>query len=157
MISKPVTKLLVAQVASELGAHQTYMGIALHFERQSLAGWGRFFHDQAVEEAGHAQKIMTFLIDNEVAFTLPAIGAAPTTYGSAREAVEAALASEVRVTGQFDKLAEAAREAGDHRSLQFLQWFIEEQVEEERTMRGLLDLLESGINLFQAQALLPHD
>ncbi|MGZ6377635.1 MAG: ferritin-like domain-containing protein, partial [Candidatus Limnocylindrales bacterium] len=58
MISKPVMKLLVAQVASELGAHQTYMGIALHFERQSLAGWGRFFHDQAVEEAGHAQKIM---------------------------------------------------------------------------------------------------
>jgi ferritin len=157
MISKPVMKLLVAQVASELGAHQTYMGIALHFERQSLAGWGRFFHDQAVEEAGHAQKIMAFLIDNEVAFTLPAIGAAPTTYGSAREAVETALTSEVRVTGQFDKLAEAARETGDHRSLQFLQWFIEEQVEEERTMRGLLDLLESGINLFQAQAHLPHD
>ena len=93
---------------------------------------GKFFHDQAVEEAGHAQKIMTFLIDNEVAFTLPAIGAAPTTYGSAREAVEIALASEVRVSGQFDKLAEAAREAGDHRSLQFLQWFIGEQVEEER-------------------------
>jgi len=41
--------------------------------------------------------------------------------------------------------------AADHRSLQFLQWFIDEQVEEERTMRALLDLLASGINLFQAQ------
>jgi ferritin len=133
------------------------MGIALHFQRQSLTGWAKFFHDQALEEAGHAQKIMTFLIDNAVAFTLPAIGAAPTAYGSAREAVETALASEVRVSGQFDKLAEAAREGADHRSLQFLQWFIEEQVEEERTIRGLLDLLESGINLFQAEALLPRD
>ena len=45
-------------------------------------------------------------------------------------------------------------EAGDHRAHQFLQWFIDEQVEEERTMRALLDLLASGINLFQAQELL---
>lgn len=157
MISKPVSKLLVAQVASELGAHQTYMGIALHFERQSLPGWASFFHDQAVEEAGHAQKLMTFLIDNEVPFALPGLGGAPTTYASAREAVETALASEVKVTGQFDKMADAAREAGDHRSLQFLQWFIEEQVEEERTMRALLDLVDSGLNLYQAQAHLPHD
>jgi ferritin len=51
-------------------------------------------------------------------------------------------------------MASAAVEAGDHRGFQFLQWFIDEQVEEERTMRALLDLLESGINLFQAQALL---
>jgi ferritin len=51
-------------------------------------------------------------------------------------------------------MATAAVEAGDHRGLQFLQWFIEEQVEEERTMRALLDLLASGINLFQAQELL---
>ncbi len=151
MISEPVTKLLVAQVAHELGAHQTYMGISLHFERQSLKGWARFFHGQSVEEAGHGAKIIEFLLDNDVTFNLPQVGGAPTSYVSAREAVEAALASEIRVTGQFNALATAAGEAGDHRSLQFLQWFIEEQVEEERTMRSLLDLIDSGINLFQAE------
>lgn len=154
MISKPVTKLLVAQVAHELGAHQVYMGISLYFERESLRGWAKLFRDQSIEEAGHAAKITTFLIDNEVDFGLPPVGAAPTTYGSAREAVETALASERRVTGQFDAIASAAREANDHRSLQFVQWFIEEQVEEERTMGALLDLLDSGINLFQAEGLL---
>ncbi len=154
MISDTVSGLLVAQVAHELGAHQAYMGISLYFERESLKGWAKLFHDQAVEEAGHAAKIMAFLIDNEVAFDLPPVRGAPTTYASAAEAVETALASEVRVTGQFDALARAAVAAGDHRGLQFLQWFIEEQVEEERTMRGLLDLLASGVNLFQAQALL---
>jgi bacterioferritin B len=66
--------------------------------------------------------------------------------------VEAALASEERVTGQFNALANAAREVGDHRSFSFLQWFIDEQVEEERTMHALLDLLDSGLNLYQAQA-----
>jgi len=154
MISEPVTKLLVAQVGHELGAHQMYTGIALHFERQSLKGWAQVFRNQAVEEAAHATRITSFLIDNEVPFELPAVRSAPTAYGSATEAVEAALASEIRVTGQFDALAVAATKAGDHRGLQFVQWFIDEQVEEERTMRALLDLLASGVNVFQAEALL---
>ena len=60
------------------------------------------------------------------------------------------------MTAQFEALANAAREAADNRTLQFVQWFIEEQVEEERTMASLLDLIDSGINLFQAEALLDH-
>lgn len=152
MISEPAKKLLVAQVATELAAHQTYLGISLYFTSQSLNGWAKFFHDQAVEEAGHGWKIINFLVDNEVEFSLPQVGAAPTSYKTAREAVEVAQASERRVTELFDTLANAAREAKDNRTLQFLQWFIEEQVEEERTMAALIDLIDSGINLFQAEA-----
>jgi ferritin len=151
MIAAQPQKLLVAQVASELAAHQTYMGISLYFARESLGGWAKFFRDQATEEAEHGGKIIGFLIDNDVAFSLPQVGGAPTTYGSAREAVEVAQASERRVTAQFETLANAAREAQDNRTLQFVQWFIEEQVEEERTMTALLDLIDSGINLFEAQ------
>ena len=151
MIADQPQKLLVAQVASELSAHQTYMGISLHFARESLGGWATFFRDQATEEAEHGGKIIAFLIDNDVEFSLPAVGGAPTRYGSAREAVEVAQASERRVTQQFETLANAAREAQDNRTLQFLQWFIEEQVEEERTMAALLDLIDSGINVFEAQ------
>ena len=154
MISERLGKLLVGQVASELGAHQAYLGISLYFERQSLHKWAKLFRDQSVEEAGHAEKIIAFLVDNEGDFDLPGLPAATTHYKSATEAVQAALASEVKVTGQFDAMATAAVEAGDHRGLQFLQWFVDEQVEEERTMRALLDLLASGINLFQAQDLL---
>jgi ferritin len=154
MISEPLAKLLVAQIASELGAHQTYLGISLYFERASLHRWAKIFRDQSVEEAGHASKIMAFLLDNEVAFDLPGSPAATTHYKSATDAVGVALASEVKVTGQFNAMAAAALEAADHRGFQFLGWFIEEQVEEERTMRALLDLLASGVNLFQAQELL---
>ena len=154
MISERLGKLLVGQVASELGAHQAYLGTSLYFERQSLHKWAKLFRDQSVEEAGHAEKIIAFLVDNEVDFDLPGLPAATTHYKSATEAVQAALASEVKVTGQFDAMATAAVQAGDHRGLQFLQWFVDEQVEEERTMRALLDLLASGINLFQAQDLL---
>jgi ferritin len=154
MISDELQKLLVSQVAHELNAHQTYMGISLYFERESLRGWAKLFHEQSVEEAGHAQKIIAFLIDNGVEFSLPQTGTAATRYPSAHDAVETALKSEVRVTGQFNAMAEAARTAGDHRGFEFLQWFIAEQVEEERTMGALLDLVDSGINLFQAEPLL---
>ncbi len=156
MIADKPKQLLVAQVASELSAHQVYMGISLYFTRQSLNGWAKFFHDQAVEEAQHGSKIIGFLIDNDVDFNLPQVGGAPTAYPSARAAVEVAQASEAKVTGQFEALANAAREAKDNRTLQFLGWFIEEQVEEERSVAALLDLLDSGINLFQAEALLDH-
>jgi len=154
MIADQPKKLLIAQIANELSAHQVYMGISLHFERESLKGWAKLFHDQATEEAEHAGKIMAFLIDNGVDFSLPQVGGAPTSYPSARAAVETAMASEQRVTQQFEAMANAARDAKDNRTFQFLQWFIEEQVEEERTMGALLDLIDSGINLFQAQELL---
>jgi ferritin len=154
MISDRVRDLLIEQVGFELSAHQNYYGISLYFERQSLKKWARLFHGQSVEEAQHASKIIGFLNDNEVAMDLPAIGAGTTQYASAKAAVEAALENEIRVTGQFNALASAAQDAGDHRSLQFLQWFIEEQVEEERTMRELLDLVDSGVNLFAAEQML---
>jgi ferritin len=154
MISEQPKELLIAQVGHELSAHQTYMGIALHFERGSLKGWARFFREQATEEAGHAWRIIDFLIDNEVEFSLPKVGGAPTTYASARDAVATALKSEQRVTAQFETLANAALDAKDNRTHQFVQWFIEEQVEEERTMMALLDVIDSGLNLFQAEALL---
>ena len=79
---------------------------------------------------------------------------APTTYPSARAAVETALASEQRVTALFETMVNTCRDVKDNRSLQFLWWFVEEQVEEERTARALLDLIDSGINLFQAESML---
>jgi ferritin len=154
MLGARTQKLLIAQISSELGAHQTYMGMSLFFERESLKGWAKLFRDQAIEESVHATKITSYLIDNEVPFDLPAVTRAPTVYPSAIAACETALANEIKVTGQFNALAATAREEADHRTLQFLQWFIDEQVEEERTMRALIDLLASGINVFQAEPLL---
>jgi ferritin len=154
MISDRLSALLVEQIGSELSAHQAYMGISIYFERESLKRWAGVFRAQALEEASHAEKIMAFLIDNEVDFDLPPLRGASSHFESAKAAVEAALASEVRVTGQFNAMAAAARAEDDHRTFQFLQWFIDEQVEEERTARSLLDLVNSGINLFQAEPLL---
>jgi ferritin len=154
MINADLRKLLIAQIASELGAHQLYMAIALYFERRSLKGWGKLFRDQSVEEAQHAAKIMDFLTDNDIEFDLPALKATSTRFESALAAAQRALGSERDVAAQFDRMAAVAVAAGDHRGHQFLQWFIEEQVEEEAKLQAIVDLIDSGINLFHAEALL---
>ena len=154
MISERLSKLLIEQIGHEARAHQTYLGISLYFERQSLSRWAKLFHTQSMEEAGHATKIMEFLTDNNVVYDLPALRAATTRYSSAAQALQTALANERSVTAQFQEMAKTALAENDHTSHQFLMWFINEQVEEERKVQGLIDLLESGINIFQAEPLL---
>ena len=154
MISGDLRKLLIAQIGSELSAHQLYMAISIYFDRASLRGWGKLFKQQSIEEAQHAQKIMDFLTDNEIEFDLPALKATTTRFSSPLAAAQRALQSERDVAAQFDRMAAIAIKAGDHRGHQFLQWFIEEQVEEEAKVQSIVDLIESGINLFQAEALL---
>jgi len=154
MLSADLRKPLIAQIGNELAAHSLYLAIAIYFERQSLDGWGKVFRDQSIEEAQHAQKIIDFLIDNEVDFDLPALKATSTKFASPAAAAHRALESERTVAGQFDRAASIAVAAGDHRGFEFLQWFIAEQVEEETKLQHIVDLIESGINLFQAEGLL---
>jgi ferritin len=97
---------------------------------------------------------MEFLTDTGTTFDLPALKVATTRYGSAADVVKAALESERKVTAQFAEISRQALEEGDHASYQFVQWFVSEQVEEERKVQALIDLVGSGINLFQAEALL---
>ena len=154
MISGDLRKLLIAQIGSELTAHQLYMAISIYFDRASLRGWGKLFKHQSVEEAQHAQKIMDFLTDNEIEFDLPALKATSTRFSTPLAAAQRALQSERDVAVQFDRMAAVALKEGDHRGFQFLQWFIEEQVEEETKVQALVDMIDSGINLFQAETLL---
>jgi bacterioferritin B len=154
MLSADLRKLLITQIGNELAAHQLYLGIALYFERQSLDRWGKLFSDQSIEEAQHARKIMDFLTDNEIDFDLPALKAQSTRFKSPLDAARRALESERSVAAQFDRMAAVADATDDHRGHQFLQWFIEEQVEEEAKLQSIVDLIDSGINLFQAEALL---
>ena len=82
---------------------------------------------------------------------MPSLPAASVNYGSALDVVKAALAQEQKVTAQFQAMAKAAIEESDFTSFQFLQWFIEEQVEEEATMSKYISLLSSEKDEFRAE------
>lgn len=152
MVTADLRKLLIAQIGNELAAHQLYLAISIYFERQSLDRWGKLFRRQSVEEAQHAQKIIDFLVDNEIDFDLPALKSTSTRFETPAAAARRALDSERAVASQFDRAAATARAADDHRGFEFVQWFIAEQLEEETKLQRIVDLIDSGINLFQAEA-----
>ncbi|MGH2401402.1 MAG: ferritin [Candidatus Limnocylindria bacterium] len=154
MISDRLREFLVDQIGHELTAHQDYLGIAVYFQQRSLLRWARYFRDQAIEEAQHATRIMDFLVDNEVEFDLPPLSGATSQFESAMAAAQAALESERSVSARFREASQLALAEGDHTTHQFLQWFVAEQVEEEAKILNVIDLIASGINLFQAEQLL---
>ena len=154
MISAKLREFLVEQVGHEFTAHQDYIGIALYFQRQSLLRWSKFFRDQAMEEAQHATRIINFLTDHEVEFDIPPLPGATTQFESAIAAAQASLEWERTMSERFRGAATMALAENDPTTHQFLQWFLEEQVEEEAKMLHVIDLLSSGINLFLAEPLL---
>jgi len=155
MITKPLAKALNKQIKSEFSASNHYLAKASYFALQSLDEWAAFFFRQSEEERMHGMKILMFLIDNDAEVLMPAIKEARTDFKDALTAVSSAVTSEQNVTQQFNEMAAIASEHKDYRGAQFLQWFINEQVEEEATMGKLVDLIKSGLNLFQAQQYLP--
>jgi bacterioferritin B len=154
VIGKRLHRLLTRQVGAELAGQQVCLGVSLYFERISLMTWGRLFRDRAGEEAADAARIMSFLASNRVEFDLPELASAPTQFKSPARAVRAALDRERRMTAQVNDLARAAAAKGDGETLMVAQWLIERQAGAEREMRRVADLVASGINLFQAEALL---
>lgn len=157
MISKKLGSLLEAQVGNELQASNMYLAIAVWFGQQSLDKWADFFYHQSEEEREHAMKIVRFLVDVGFPFNIPAVGASKSNYKDAKAAVNAAMKNEQTVTGQFKAMAEACMKEKDFTTFQFIQWFIEEQVEEEATMQKLLDILDSTSNAREAELHLPEE
>ncbi len=145
MPSKELTALLEAQIGHELSAHNHYLGIAAYFAfaGRSLDGWGAFFFHQAEEEREHALKVLRFLLDAGVTPRIPEAREGRSSFADPKAAVKSALEAEEGVTRQFEAMIEVALKNKDFRALPLIQWFLDEQVEEEATMKKLLDLLST--------------
>ena len=138
MIDGDLRKLLIAQIGNEFSAHALYMGISVYFDRQSLRGWGKFFRDQAIEEAQHAPEDHG-LPDRQRGRVRPAgrEGRVDALQVGARRRRAGARSPSGRSPPSSTRWPARAPAAGDHRSHQFLQWFIEEQVEEEAKLQSV--------------------
>lgn len=139
MIVKPrVVEAMNAQIQSEFSASQQYIAIAVYFDAESLPDLAAFFYRQAEEERMHAMKFVHFLLDTGAKPLIPVTPELKNEFGGAAEAVEFALNQELKVTDQINNLVKIAREDNDYASLNFLQWFVDEQVEEVDSMTTLL-------------------
>ena len=136
------TDRLNAQLASEYGASQQYIAVAVWYDDQTLPLLAAHFYRQAVEERNHAMIIVRYLLDARVPVSIPGVSAPRTEFGDPVEPVRLALQQEERVTDEIKELARLARSEGDLVGEQFLHWFLQEQREEVASMSELLATVE---------------
>lgn len=139
MLSQKVQAALNDQINAELGSAYVYLAMAAHFEESNLTGSARWMRRQAKEEVGHAMKIFDFVHDRDGHVTLAAVPQPPGQFGSPVELWEQVLKHEQGVSARIHKLYALAGAENDYPTQTMLQWFIDEQVEEEKTAKTILE------------------
>lgn len=132
------------QLNHELEAAHAYTALAVWCADQNLKGFARYFHKQSGEERVHAQRFMDHLIDRGVVPELGAIAAPRTKFKSLLDVARQARAMEQANTAGIHQAYEAALKAKDYPAQVSLQWFVNEQVEEEAWCDEMVERVEAA-------------
>ena len=141
-MDRSLEKLFQDQIKNEWYSAYLYMSMAAYFESVNLQGFAHWMYVQAREEWGHGRKMFDFLVDRGIKVVLQEIPQPPSDFPSPLFVIEATLEHERIVTGLINGIADQAEKVNDHPSKVFVQWFITEQVEEEKNASHILDLLK---------------
>lgn len=142
MLDQKIVELLNSQVNKELFSAYLYLDFSNFYFDMELNGFGNWFKVQALEERDHAQLFMQYLMNNNEKVVLEAIGKPAGNWGGARVPLTESLKHEQYVTSQIHAIYDEAHEQKDFRTMQFLDWFIQEQGEEEKNVESLLKRYE---------------
>ena len=142
MISEKMAKRLNQQMNVEFFAAYKYLAMSAYFEEKNLKGFASWFAVQGQEERLHAMKIYQYLLDQDATIELMPIEAPPQEFASPLDVFQKALQSEQYVSKCINELLTFARGEKDNATDIFLQWFVNEQVEEEALMRDILSQVE---------------
>lgn len=157
MASEKLLKELNDQFNFELESAYVYMAMAAYCSAEDYDGFAHFFILQAQEEYQHAMKFYDFLYDMDGRAVMKAIPEPDKDYDSVLDAFEKALAHEKLVTSKINKIMDLAIEENNYATTNFLQWFIEEQVEEENSMKIIISNLERMDGNFQGMYMLDKE
>lgn len=130
------------QINQEFRAAYLYLAMAAHFEAESLDGFGSWMRLQAQEEVGHAMRLFDFAVRRGGEVGLVDVPAPEAKLGSPLQVFRLALEHEIKVTALINELYELAAAKKDYPTQLELQWFIEEQVEEEASAGKIVEQLE---------------
>lgn len=142
MLSTAVQMALNDQIQKELHSAYIYLSMSAYFEAENLPGAGHWMRRQAEEEQEHAMKIFDFVHDRGGRVTLQAIDQPPASFASPVAVFEAAYAHEQKVTKSIHDLYALAVRENDYPTQVMLQWFIDEQVEEEKNASAIVAQLK---------------
>ena len=142
MMNKKLLSEMNEQINKELYSGYLYLAMSAHFEAQNLGGFAKWMGLQAQEELEHGMKFYSFLNDLGERVELKAIDKPQTEFGTPTEVFQQVLEHEKFVTGRIHMLYEMAVSEKDYAAQVFLQWFVNEQVEEEKNATEILESLK---------------
>jgi ferritin len=142
MLKEAVQTALNAQINMEFGAFYTYLSMAAYFEDEALPGFAAWTRHHAEEEMVHAMRIYDYIIRRRGRVQLQALKEPTTSWADTLAAIEDAMRHEQKVTGSINALVDLARSENDPATESFLQWFVDEQVEEEEVVDKVLQQLK---------------
>lgn len=136
-----LTKLLNAQINHEMAASYSYLAMAAWFEQTPYAGFANWMYLQSAEETVHAHKFYQFLVDRGAKVVLEPLAAPQADFKSPLDAFSQSLKQEQEVSKQINVLYDVAERVRDHASKNLLLWFLNEQIEEEKSVGDIVDRL----------------
>ena len=142
MLNETVRDLLNQQVNKEFYSAYLYLDFSNYFAARGLDGFANWYKIQAQEERDHAMLFYQYLHNNNAAVTLEAIAKPDVALESDMGVLKAGLAHELYVTGLINDIYAAAYQVKDFRTMQFLDWFVKEQGEEETNANDLISKME---------------
>ena len=131
MINEKVAQLLNEQINKEFYSAYLYLDMANYYDDMDLAGYANYYMVQAQEERDHALLFMKYMQNNGLKVTLEAIGKPDKQFGSVLDPLVIAAEHERYVTALINNIYHECHEAKDYRTMKFLDWFVDEQMEEE--------------------------
>ena len=142
MLSEKITSALNEQMKWEMYSANLYLAMSAYFSDVGLHGFANWMRIQYQEETDHALKFYDFVLSRGGAAKLSAIDEPPAQWANALEAFKAAAAHEAEVTRRINELVHLAKAECDFATDVFLQWFVTEQVEEEESVKNIIDRLK---------------
>ncbi|KPU26806.1 ferritin [Caloranaerobacter sp. TR13] len=142
MLSERLLKELNEQVKYELYSAHYYLAMAAYCAQQDLDGFANFFKVQVEEEKFHAMKFFDFINEMDGRVTIQALEEPKNDFESLIDVFKAALEHEKFVTKRIYKLMDIATEEKEHATISLLKWFVDEQIEEQNSMKAILKKLE---------------
>jgi ferritin len=142
MLSKSMETALNKQINEEMSSAYVYLAIAAAADQLGLPGMVNWFKMQYQEELAHADRFIHYVMERDGAVELEAIPKPAIKCSTPLELFESALQHEQHITKSIFKLKDLAKAESDHATDVFLEWFVNEQVEEEANVRGVIDQLK---------------
>ncbi|NLX20676.1 MAG: ferritin [Phycisphaerae bacterium] len=143
MMSKKMLDALNEQIALELSSAYLYLAMGAQLDDENLPGFAHWMKVQFQEETEHGMKLFDYVADRGGRVTLEAIPKPQTDFGSPADIFKAVLEHERKVTASIHRLYELALAEKDYATQAHLQWFITEQVEEEKNAEGILRQIQA--------------